>query len=118
MHNDHDALIRQLDALLDVEREALLSGKLEELQNIVTEKEDLIHRLGEADVDQIGQLSPVNDKVVRNQALLEQALKGIRSVAKKLGEIRQARKTFDTYDQRGHKNRIEAETAPSVEKRA
>ena len=54
----------------------------------------------------------------RNQQLLEQALLGIRSVAQKLSDLRQARKSLDTYDNRGRKNRIEADPDSSVEKRA
>ena len=118
MKNEHDSLIRSLDALLDVERQALLDGNLQALSDIVDEKERLIESLNNIEMRSEAEVAPINDKVERNQALLEQALSGIRSVARKLADIRQARKTFDTYDRQGQKNRIQAEAETSVEKRA
>ena len=118
MKTDQDTLIRKLDALLDVERRALLDGDLETLADLVEQKEELIDALNKAEFTRDEPLSPVNDKVKRNQELLEQALSGIRSVARKLGEIRQARKSFDTYDRMGQRSRIEADSETSVEKRA
>lgn len=118
MTTDIDALIRKLDALLDVERRALLDGDLAALAGIVEEKETLIDDLNRAEFADGKTLSPVNDKVKRNQALLEQALSGIRTVARRLADIRQTRKSFDTYDRQGHKNRIQGDVDSSVEKRA
>ena len=118
MTHDQSDLIRKLDALLDVERAALLDGNLEKLSGLVEEKEALIDALNKSEFEQAEQLQPVNDKVRRNQVLLEQALEGIRSVARKLGDIRQSRKSFNTYTRQGHKNRIEPDPKASVEKRA
>lgn len=116
--NDQDTLIRELDALLDVERHALLDGDLETLAGLVEKKEQLIDALNRAEFGDAESLLPMNRKVERNQILLEQALSGIRSVARKLAEIRQTRKSFDTYDRMGHKNRIQPDSETSVEKRA
>lgn len=118
MASDHNELIRKLDALLDVERQKLLEGDLEALADIVDEKEALIDALNKIEFESNEEVAPVNDKVQRNQALLEQALNGIRSVARRLADIRQNRKAFDTYDRQGQKNRIEGEARNSVEKRA
>ena len=118
MTHDTDTLIRKLDSLLDTERQALLDGNLEALATIVGEKEGLIDALNQAELEVPDDIAPVNEKVVRNQALLEQALNGIRSVARKLAEIRQTRRSFDTYDHMGQKSQIEADAKTTVEKRA
>lgn len=118
MKTDQDDLVRKLDALLDVERRALLDGDLEALAGIVEDKEQLIEALNRTEFATEETLMPVNDKVRRNQDLLEQALSGIRSVARKLAEIRQARKSFDTYDRLGQRSRIETDGETSMEKRA
>ena len=118
MKTDQDTLIRKLDALLDAERQALLDGDLAALTGMVEEKERLIEALNKAEFADEGALTPVNDKVQRNQALLEQALSGIRTVARRLADIRQARKSFDTYDRLGQRSRIEGDVDSSVEKRA
>lgn len=114
----HDDLIRQLDNLLDVERDALLKGDLEALSIIVEDKERLIAALNETDMATTEELVPMNDKVRRNHILLEQALNGIRSVSRKLAELRESRKAFDTYDRLGQKNKIRSQDTTTVEKRA
>jgi len=115
---NRDDLIEQLDTLLDVERDALLKGDIDALAGIVEQKEILIEHLSAADVNDASEVAPVNGKVRRNHVLLEQALKGIRNVSKKLSDIRQTRKAFDTYDQSGQKSSIEGQKTTTVEKRA
>lgn len=118
MTDTHDTLIRKLDALLDIERQALLSGDLSALEDIVDDKENLIDALNAAEFAEPEPIADVSEKVKRNQVLLEEALQGIRSVAKKLAELRRARREFDTYNQLGQKRRIEGDAETSVEKRA
>ena len=118
MTTEQDTLIRALDALLDEERRALIDGDLEALSGLVEEKERIIDALNAAEDADERALSPVNDKMKRNQDLLEQALSGIRAVARRLADIRQTRKSFDIYDRMGHRNRIEGGPDSSVEKRA
>lgn len=118
MENEQSHLIRQLDALLDSERAALLDGNLRLLAELVVEKEQILDALAELEIVNSEPLQPVNSKVARNQVLLEKAMEGIRSAAARLSDMRQNRKAFDTYNHMGQKNRIEPETKPSVEKRA
>lgn len=113
-----EELIARLDTLLDQERNALLEGDLESLNQLVDEKEALIHSLSEAELDEPEGLRGVSDKVSRNQALLEGALDGIRNAARRLAEIRQARKSLDTYDETGRKQRIDSDVSGKLEKRA
>ncbi len=115
---DQNEMIRRLDEILDIERDALLSGELDTLHSIVEEKEKLIESLNNSEAPDVDELRPVNNKARRNQDLLEQALHGIRTVSKRLAELREARKTFDTYNKSGQRKRIESEDAASVEKRA
>jgi hypothetical protein len=118
MKTEQDTLVEKLDALLDVERRALLDGDLEALAGLAEDKEQIIDALNALEFADGETLSPVNDKMKRNQALLEQALGGIRAVARRLAEIRQTRRSFDIYDRMGHKNRIEGTAESSFEKRA
>jgi flagellar biosynthesis/type III secretory pathway chaperone len=110
--------VDQLDALLEEERDALLSGDLERLNDMLPSKEALITTLNtDADTDHPG-LQHLNIKVRRNQLLLDGALEGIRAVAKKMAHIRETRGAIETYDAEGRKKIIPAETERSVEKRA
>jgi len=56
--------------------------------------------------------------MTRNQSLLDGALQGIRSVAARMANYRQIRKSMDTYDGQGRKHTIPGEVARTVQKRA
>jgi hypothetical protein len=113
-----DDIIVELDKVLDQEKAALLSGNLDELAKLVTKKERLVEALNAADLTVSDPLRQVSDKVSQNKVLLESALDGIRTAARRLAELRRARKTLDTYDRLGRKNRIEEPIETNVEKRA
>lgn len=116
--DDLQSRIDALDDLLDAEREALLQGKLDEVSRLHVRKEQLIDDLSchaFPDPDGIGDLRA---KVERNQALLDSALEGVRSVARRLAAIRRVRRSLDTYDSLGHKLSVDVQSPRSLEKRA
>ncbi|WP_116597636.1 flagellar biosynthesis protein FlgN [Primorskyibacter marinus] len=104
-----------LDDLLNAEREALLSGDLDQIGRMVSQKETLVADLSGADVSDISRLQ---QKLARNQILLDRALLGIRSVANRLGSLRRIRRSLETYDQTGRKSALESTNQNRVEKRA
>ncbi|WP_424985694.1 hypothetical protein [Microbulbifer sp. S227A] len=116
--NPHQDLIESLDELLDREREALLSGQLEQLGQLMSIKEDLIDRINAINPDTQPALEKVHKKVTRNQALLNSALEGIRAVANRMAELRRVRSGFETYDRRGNRQTFGTRTSSNVEKRA
>lgn len=112
------ATIEALEVLLEREREALLEGDLDQLVTQLEEKETLIDTLngcGDAAGERLHQLQ---SKVLRNQALLDSALQGIRSVANRMSALHRIRRSLDTYDESGRKTTIESVPARQVEKRA
>ncbi|MDG1182468.1 MAG: flagellar biosynthesis protein FlgN [Tateyamaria sp.] len=110
--------IDSLDDLLDAERSALLSGDLDEVSRLHERKEKLIDSLNQLDADDHANLTTLNAKVLRNQTLLNTALDGIRSVARRLSAIRQVRQSLNTYDSKGRKSSVELGVDRSLEKRA
>lgn len=108
-----------LDGLLEAERNVLLTGKLEALAGMVDEKERLIDALSygsdETPPDALGRLS---SKVKRNQLLLDGALEGIRTVARRLALLRKVRGSLETYNAQGTRQSIEMVPESTVEKRA
>ena len=104
-----------LDDLLDAEREALLSGDLDQIGRMVTQKEALVADLGGADASDIARLQ---EKLARNQMLLDHALLGIRSVANRLGSLRRIRRSLETYDQSARKSALDSANQTRLEKRA
>ena len=108
----------QLDALLEQERTCLLAGDLEGLGTLLPAKERLIAELLDAQTLNGENLSPIKDKIQRNQLLLDGALDGIRAVATRLAALRQVRTVLDTYDAQGRKKQVVTPPPPQVEKRA
>lgn len=119
MADDSDQeIIHRLDRLLETEREALLHGDLEQISTLVATKEALIDDLNRLSDPASGDLAALQVKVLRNQALLDGALRGIRNVAARLVAFRRVRRAMETYDRDGHKQTITGEIERKVEKRA
>ncbi|MFV0512262.1 MAG: flagellar biosynthesis protein FlgN [Jhaorihella sp.] len=111
-------MIATLDDLLDRERQALVAGELDELADLMAEKEALIGEIGVPDPRAQAGLNRLRDKVHRNHALLNSALEGIRAVAGRLADLRQVRRGLETYDRSGRKTVFDTRARQHVEKRA
>ncbi len=111
-------IIDQLDDLLDSERLALLDGDLERISGLLEQKETLIDALNALESKARPELQELQDKVVRNQALLDGALQGIRKVAARMAAYRKIRRSLETYDESGRKKIIPGAIDHKVEKRA
>jgi len=112
------ALIDELDRLLDFEREAILHGNLQEMQDLVTRKESLIDALSDLDVPNAAPISEIQGKLSRNQMLLDGALQGIRRASARLAAERKVRRSLETYAEDGQKKTIDAQISRQLEKRA
>lgn len=112
------SLVADLDQILEEERRILLSGNLDQMAALVERKERVIDDLADAEATDAEALGSLNAKLKRNQALLDQALEGIRAVAKRLSALRRVRRSLDTYDARGEKQAIDMGKPVTVEKRA
>lgn len=110
--------IDALEDLLDAERAALLLGKLDDVSRLHAQKERLIETLSAHVVQDEAKFEGLNDKVKRNQLLLDSALNGIRSVSRRLTAIKDVRRSLETYDAFGHKLKFDIRTAGKLEKRS
>ena len=116
--NDKSNLIDALDDLLDREKQALLSGDLDLLGRLLTDKEALLARMNSQDVSSDDDLNSVYEKLASNQILLVSAQAGIRSVVDRIAEIRKAQGGLETYDKSGRRNRHSTGLRRCLEKRA
>ncbi len=117
------AIIDELDQLLEKEREALLVGDLEQIGRLMALKEQLIDKINGLDTAEKAALdrnalSQMQDKMTRNQALLQGAMEGIRAVADRIAGLRRVREGLETYDQSGRKTQHATGVKGNVEKRA
>ncbi len=106
----------RLDALLEEERAALLGGDLDGLNDMHGRKEDLLHQLAAVPAD--ARLRGIQQKLARNQDLLDSALAGIQSVARRLAMVRRVRQSLEYYDEDGAMATVDIGVERSVEKRA
>ena len=111
-------LIDALDRILDQERQALMQGALDQIDDLMREKEALIDKINAAEAIESASLANLQDKVARNQALLSSALEGIRAVANRMADLRRVRSGLETYDHRGRKKSFGIHPQSHVEKRA
>lgn len=111
-------LIDELDAILDEERAALLEGDLKKVEAILARKELAIEGLNSFSDLERQTLSHVQNKVTRNQDLLESAMEGIRSVAARMAELRRVRKGLEVYDSAGRRTRFGTRADQKLERRA
>ena len=119
MDDSGNDTIDSLDALLEDERAALLSGELDTLHDLHDRKQALIDLLGRLDTAaSAARLQDVNAKLERNQGLLESAMSGIRSVARRLATVRRVRESLEYYEEGGAKTSIDVGVERTVEKRA
>ena len=113
-----DQLVEDLDHLLDAERQALVSGDIDELARLHDTKEELVSKLNALDSLEAGNLQGVRNKMSRNQDLLGSAMAGIRAVADRMAELRRVRQSLATYDRDGKRHQIATPTEQKLEKRA
>lgn len=116
-----DDILTALDALLDRERTAVLTGALDALPPLMAQKSALIDALAALDAadDPTGpRMDGLRAKARRNQDLIESAMDGIRSVAQRLATLRRLRVAMDTYDSTGQRRPILTIGRGKVEKRA
>lgn len=111
-------LFDSLDDLLEKERAALLLGDLEKITVLLSEKEVLFDRLTLIDDATADDLTQLQGKAMRNQALLDNAQMGIRAVATRMANLRRLRRSLETYDETGRKTTITTRMDNQVEKRA
>ena len=112
------SLYDSLDALLDRERVALLAGDLASLEALATDKEMLFERLADGGGQERQQIETLRGKALRNQALLDSALRGIRAVANRFATLRRIRRSLETYDESGQKTVLPSVVDSKVERRA
>ncbi|MBT2132266.1 flagellar biosynthesis protein FlgN [Aliiroseovarius lamellibrachiae] len=94
-----------LRALLDQERQLLLTGKIEALTKIAPEKERLLSHLA-GSTDDAGLLDQLRRKADRNQELLVAVSKGIRAVSRRLELLRTQKTQLRTYDSVGQSQNL------------
>lgn len=109
-------LTAKLEELLSAERQALLAGNTEALVALLPAKERLIADFGEQAAQE--ELVKMQNRVLRNQVLLDQAMAGLKAAANRLAELRKVREGLQTYDKSGRKTSLGALSARKLERRA
>ncbi len=105
-----------VEDLLERERRAVLSGNLEALTRLISEKRRLMDQLARS-TEHPDRLDRLRGKARRNKALLDAAARGIKSVTEQISGLRDARSPLRTYDASGSSREIRQHRS-TLEKRA
>ena len=97
-------MIAEIEALLQREREALLNGRLDLLEELARSKEQLAARLAQARPADRGVLERLHEGMMHNRMLLEAAASGIRAVAGRLTRKQSQSGNLKTYDAKGRRH--------------
>ena len=113
-----DQTLADLENLLRDEREILLKGDYDSLEPIASIKEELFAKFGELS----SRLDPRRVETIKqdaehNRELLAAAARGLKSVTRKLAEIRSAHGPLNTYSKAGERQTLGARGG-AFEKRA
>ncbi|MDV7144778.1 hypothetical protein R3X27_19015 [Tropicimonas sp. TH_r6] len=109
--------LSQFKTLLEEEKALLLSGKIESVAALEPRKQELAQRLETNSLLSSQQLADLQQKVRRNQILLEASSKGFRTASERLKEIRKVMLQLDTYTRGGDMKNIKT-AHPKIERRA
>lgn len=107
----------ELGDLLDEERAALLQGDLEKLNELLAPKEQLIDAMNAMSQADEPTMRALNDKVHRNQLLLDGAMEGIRAVASRVAQLREVKGALETYGADGKRRDIQLDPDRVIEHR-
>lgn len=119
IHDDPQAKLESLEDLLEKERTALLCGDVDAVARLHDRKAGLIEAVNTMDGGRYADaLASLNSKIVRNQALLDAAMAGIKAVSRRLATIKRIRTNLDTYSADGQRHSVELSSESSVERRA
>ncbi|MCW1954574.1 MAG: hypothetical protein KIH71_001535 [Roseobacter sp.] len=116
-HNSN-SLISQIHTLLEKEHKALVSGDLDTLVKLLDQKQALVTALNASPLPDVSTLRGLQTKAIRNQAMLESATRGIKSVSTRLATLQKVRKSLESYDASGKKKTILGSQKNTLEKRA
>lgn len=101
-------LLDRVEALLERERDALLSGTLDTLESIAAEKARLIAALASRPGRDPARLARLARQAAQNQTLLEAALGGLRRAAARIAAHAAGPCGLDTYDASGTRHSLPA----------
>ncbi len=113
------SILSDLEAVLQQERSALLTGDYPQLARLTAKKEALteaIERRSDIEVE-AGELRRLNHSLDRNLALLDAALGGARDAIARLQDLPRSASGFETYDSTGKPTRV-AVRSTQVERKA
>lgn len=100
------SLAKELETLLDQERENILAGGIERLATFTQEKVQVMECLLLEGAPEAEILARIRMKASRNQRLLAAAVRAVRSVNGRLTAIRGQRKALSTYTNTGKRQQL------------
>ena len=93
----NDDIFDAVEELLDAERNAIIDGRVEDLEAMLPLKSALQKRLANAQLDPRGDLPRLREKSAHNQRLMAASAKGIKAAQARINQIRRGESDLRTY---------------------
>jgi len=102
MTHETSVILDQIGALLDVEKQLLLSGQLDALDDLGAQKSALLEQIQHSDIPpNAAQSAALRRRAHENGQLYEAALRGIRRANTRLHDVKSVLSELKTYSGRG-----------------
>ncbi|WP_425044830.1 hypothetical protein [Primorskyibacter sp. S87] len=106
-----------LTSILERERKVLLEGELEQLGELLVEKEKLLSEFALNPMSDDNKLRALREDFGRNLAMLESAKEGIQAVSLQLSEFLKVHQGLDVYRPSGAREQLGVRRSHTIEKR-
>lgn len=111
-------LVVDLDALLQREYDALLGGDLVAFEELTSRKVTLMETIGALPSAEIRLFQPLRKRLLRNQRLAENAIKGMRAAITRAKDIKEVSARLRTYKKDGRDTLYTVRSGTSLSKRS
>ena len=99
-------VLNEIDMLLAQERAVLVRGQLDALASLAERKEALFARLPAPEQIPAARLTELRQAAERNHALIAATARGLKSVSRRMAEIRSATGGLSTYSSSGERRTL------------
>jgi flagellar biosynthesis/type III secretory pathway chaperone len=113
-----DTLVKDLNAILEQERDALLGGNIAVFENLIAQKAKILQTIGELPKEELRRFEGMKPRLLRNQKLAQSAIKGMRIAIKRAKDIKDVSLGLRTYKKDGSGRSIAMRTLGGFSKRS
>lgn len=111
-------LSEKLQGILEAEYNALINGKIDQIEAFGEEKLQVLEAIQERSGFELHKMSHLRSKLIRNQILAQKAIEGMRLAITRAKEIERVNQRFATYNANGRQTSVDVTSGGVLSKRS